>query len=114
MGKMIAYCGLICTECPAYIATQKDSDEERKKVAEKWSKEFKSEVKPDAINCDGCLIEKGRLFSYCHECKIRKCAQEKTFKNCAYCDDYACEELNKFFGFAPIAKNNLDKIKQSL
>ena len=38
MEKIIAYCGLICSECPAYIATQKDSDEERKKVAEKWSK----------------------------------------------------------------------------
>ncbi|MCK4356498.1 DUF3795 domain-containing protein [Candidatus Bipolaricaulota bacterium] len=24
MEKMIAYCGLICTNCPAYIATQKN------------------------------------------------------------------------------------------
>ena len=114
MEKMIAYCGLICSECPAYIATQKDSDEERKKVAEKWSKEFKSEIKLEDINCDGCLIEKGRLIGYCHQCKIRKCAKEKNLKNCAYCDNYACEELNKFFGFAPDAKNNLDEIKQSL
>jgi len=36
MKKMIAYCGLICTECPGYIATQKDSDEEREKVAKLW------------------------------------------------------------------------------
>ncbi|MCK4571680.1 DUF3795 domain-containing protein, partial [candidate division WOR-3 bacterium] len=37
MDKMIAYCGIICTECPAFLATQKDDDEERKKVAEMWS-----------------------------------------------------------------------------
>ncbi|KUK85723.1 MAG: Uncharacterized protein XE03_1923 [candidate division TA06 bacterium 34_109] len=31
MDKMIAFCGLICTECPAFIATQKNDDIERKK-----------------------------------------------------------------------------------
>jgi len=34
MNKMIAFCGLNCTECPAFIATRKDDDEERKKVSE--------------------------------------------------------------------------------
>ena len=114
MEKMMAYCGLICTKCPAYIATQKDSDEERKKVAEMWSEEFKSEIKFEDINCDGCLAEKGKLFGYCSQCKIRKCARVKNLENCAYCDDYPCERLNKFFGFAPEAKNKLDEIKQNL
>lgn len=41
MEKMIAFCGLTCTECPAFIATQKDDDKERKKVAKVWSKDFK-------------------------------------------------------------------------
>jgi hypothetical protein len=32
MDKMIAFCGLTCTECPAFIATQKNDDKEREKV----------------------------------------------------------------------------------
>ncbi len=59
MEKMIAFCGIVCTECPAFLATQKDDDNKRKKVAEMWSKQFKSEIKPVDINCDGCLIENG-------------------------------------------------------
>lgn len=34
MDKMIAFCGLTCTECPAFIATQKDDDMK----GEKWQK----------------------------------------------------------------------------
>ncbi len=55
MDKMIAFCGIVCTECPAFLATQKDDHNERMKVAELWSKEFKAEIKPEDINCDGCL-----------------------------------------------------------
>ena len=47
MAKIIGICGLICSECPAYIATKKNDDGERKKVAEIWSKEFSSDIKPE-------------------------------------------------------------------
>ncbi len=115
MDKIIAFCGLTCTECPAFIATQKDDDEERKKVAEMWSKEFNEEVKPEDINCDGCLTEEGgRVFNYCKTCEIRKCGQEKEVKNCAYCDDYACEKLTKFFDMAPEAKTALAEIRKNI
>ncbi len=33
MPKMIACCGLVCTECPTFIATQDDDDEARAKTA---------------------------------------------------------------------------------
>ncbi|MGB9718029.1 MAG: DUF3795 domain-containing protein [Thermoproteota archaeon] len=46
MSKLIAYCGLICSECPAFIATQRDDDAERKRVAE-LSKEFGGSFKPN-------------------------------------------------------------------
>ncbi|MEA3475769.1 MAG: DUF3795 domain-containing protein [Candidatus Cloacimonadota bacterium] len=114
MEKMIAFCGIICTECPAYLAIQKDNDNERKKVAEMWSKQFKSEIKPEDINCDGCLKKSGRLFGYCNECPIRKCAMERNISNCAYCDDYPCEELNKFHKFAPDAKATLETIRETM
>ncbi|GAF97750.1 unnamed protein product, partial [marine sediment metagenome] len=36
MEKMIAYCGLTCTRCPAFLATQQDDDSQRAQVAEMW------------------------------------------------------------------------------
>lgn len=114
MDKMIAFCGLNCTECPAFIATVKDDNAERKKVAVLWSKEFNHEIKPEDINCDGCLEESDRLFSHCKVCEIRECGQEKEVKNCAYCDDFVCEKLTKFFTIAPDAKNALIKIRKNL
>lgn len=114
MEKMIAFCGLTCSECPAYIATQREDDDERRKVAEMWSKEFKVELKPEDINCDGCISNSERLFGHTKVCEIRKCGLDKKIKNCAYCDEYACEKLTDFFKVAPEAKNNLDEVRKSL
>lgn len=113
MEKMIAHCGIVCTECPGFIATQKDSDEERKNVAELWSKMYNAEVKPEDINCDGCLTTNGRLIDYCKICEIRKCALEKGFKNCAYCSQYICERLDDWFKKVPEAKGTLEGVKKS-
>jgi len=114
MDKMIAFCGITCTECPAFLATQKDDHKERMKVAELWSREYNAEIKPEDINCDGCLSENGRLFSHCKVCEIRKCGQEIRVKNCAYCDGYPCEKLNKFFDMVPDARLTLEEVRKSL
>jgi hypothetical protein len=112
MEKMIAYCGLVCTECPAFIATRENDDAKRKKVAEMWSKQYKMAVKPEDINCDGCKLEGKRLIGYCNICEIRKCGKQKQVVNCAYCDDYGCEKLTKFLNMAPQAKASLEKIRK--
>ncbi|MCK4352320.1 DUF3795 domain-containing protein [candidate division WOR-3 bacterium] len=114
MQKMIAICGLVCTDCPAFIATQENDDEKRKKVAEMWSKAFNTDLKPENINCDGCLIEKGKLFGHCKVCEIRKCGLEKNVKNCACCDEYSCEKLNNLLKYMPEAKTTLEEIRRSL
>ena len=114
MDEMIAYCGLICTECTAYLATQKDDDSERQKVAEDWSKLFNTKIEPQDISCDGCLSEGGRLYKHCITCPIRNCGLERGVKNCAYCDDYACQKLIEWFSSVPSAKITLDKIREGL
>jgi len=114
MEKLISVCGLICSECPAFIATQKNDDEERRKVAEMWSKDYKADLKPEDINCRGCIIDTDKLFNYCKVCEIRRCGKEKKVKNCAYCDDYTCEKLTEFFKMAPQAKTNLDEVRKNL
>lgn len=114
MERMISYCGLICTECPAYVATQKDDENERKRVAETWSKEFDANLKPEDINCTGCLSEGERVFSHTKVCEIRQCGKGKAVVNCAHCDDYACDRITEFFKMAPDAKTTLDGIKGGL
>jgi hypothetical protein len=114
MQEIIAICGLTCTECPAYLATQHDSDDERKRVAKMWSQQFNSQVKPEDVNCDGCLPGQSRYFHYCLECDIRACGEARGVKNCAYCEDYACEKLEHFLGIVPAAKTKLDAIRAGL
>jgi hypothetical protein len=114
MDKIIAFCGLVCTECPAFIATINDDDKEREKIAKQWAKEFKHEFKIEDINCDGCLSTKGRHIGYCNICEIRSCATGKKVKNCAYCEDYLCEKLNNFLKMAPHAAKSLDEIRKNI
>ncbi len=73
---MIAFCGLCCTECPTYLATKNNDNDARKKTAEMYSEKFGFDMKPEDINCDGCLSEGGMLISYCQTCDIRKCGRD--------------------------------------
>ena len=114
MAKQIGCCGIICNECPAFQATQTDDDNKRIEVAKKWSDEFNTEIKSEDINCDGCIFEDGRHFSHCMECPIRKCCKEHRLVNCAYCDEYPCKTLSKFFESGPDAKTTLDNIKDDI
>jgi len=110
---MISYCGLICTECPAYLATVNDDDTERQRVAEMWSKQFGGDFRASDINCDGCLTG-GTLFSHCKVCEIRKCGMERDVENCAHCGNYACEKLSGFLSNIPMAKETLEKVREGL
>ncbi len=50
---MIAYCGLDCSKCEAYLATQTDDDDKRIMVAKEWSAMYHADIKPEQINWDG-------------------------------------------------------------
>lgn len=110
--KMIAYCGIICSECPAFVAKKTNDNELRKKTAEEWSSE-EFPLKPEDLNCDGCTSE-GELASFCTMCEVYKCGSEKGVANCAYCVEYPCEKLEMPWGMSPKAKEVLDEIKQAL
>jgi hypothetical protein len=113
MKEMIAYCGINCNECPAFLATMNDDDDMRKMVAEAWSKDFNTVIKPEDINCDGCLAKDGRIVSFFRNCKIRKCAPERGLISCAFCDDYPCEKLKYIIDRVPEAKARLEKIRSA-
>ena len=110
-GKMYAYCGICCSDCGAYIATQKNDDALRAKTAKEWSEKFKIEVKASDMNCDGCPTNSQRIVHYCSVCEIRKCARDKKLASCAYCNSYACDKLSKFLAGAPQAKKTLESLR---
>jgi hypothetical protein len=112
MSNNISFCGLNCSDCPAFIARQTDDDEKRKETAELWAKEYNADIKPEDINCDGCHSDTGVVIGHAHVCEIRKCGQEKQVENCGFCVDYACEKLNPIFDMAPQAKETLDQMKK--
>ena len=115
MEKIISFCGIVCSECPAFLATKNNFSLEKKtEIAKKWSEKYRAGIKPEDINCEGCTPETGKKFNYCNVCEIRKCAQEKNVKNCGHCNEYVCEKLNNFFKVAPENKTALDEIKRKL
>ena len=116
MQSIVAYCGLVCTGCPAYVATQANDRAALEKVAAEWRQAFNSpEITADSIICDSCLATNGaRLNGYCATCGIRACGMERSVANCAHCSDYACEKLESFLGHVPEARALLDNIRQSL
>ena len=112
MNEMIAFCGSACQECEAFLATRNDDDQKRAEIAQLWSKQYNADIKPEDINCDGCKSVGDRYFNYCNVCEIRKCGVERGVENCAYCNDYSCENLEKFFETAPDNKKRLEAIRR--
>lgn len=114
MNEMISFCGLLCNECDTFIATENDDDNKRAEVAQLWSREYNVDIKPEDINCSGCLSDSGPLFRHCRVCEVRKCGRGQAVENCAHCTEYVCEKLEKIFQVVPDAKKRLDEIKSGL
>lgn len=114
MKKMISICGLVCTDCPLFIAAKYDDDTLRKETVELIAKKYGKNVLPEEINCEGCLGETEKLYKYSNNCDIRKCGFEKNIETCAHCSEYVCKKLALFFEMAPEAKESLEKIKNTI
>ena len=109
----LAYCGLDCDSCSAFIATKNNDDELRRKTAEEWTRDYSQYfggriLKAEDMNCCGCRSEAKALFIGCSMCPIRKCAKEKGVRSCAYCRKLdSCEMIKGFFSCHEQAKQNL-------
>ena len=114
MQKMTAYCGLVCTNCPTYLATRANDDDARKKTVDLYEKKFGFKLKIEDINCDGCLSVGGKLIGYCRTCEIRKCGMEKKLDACAVCDEQPCGKLKRFHEFSADAKAGFDALVSEL
>lgn len=115
MDKIIAYCGLTCSDCRAYLATQANDPVALEKVAAQWRVEYDvPDLTVESVVCDGCLTAEGRKCGHCFDCDIRACAMALNVANCGHCADYGCEKIERFLGFVPPARATLDAIRASL
>ena len=108
---MIAYCGIDCSKCDSYLATQSGNDEELVKVAEKLSRIYNTEVKPEYVICDGCRAGKRHSYYCTNLCKMRQCCIEKQYNSCIECSEFPCKELQFELNNNPEAKGNLEKLR---
>lgn len=108
MGNMIAYCGLDCETCDAYLATIHDDQELREKTAKLWAELNQAPILPEHINCEGCRAE-GVKTIYCESlCGIRQCAMQKGVTTCGGCPGVGtCQDVGEIISNSPDALKNL-------
>ena len=107
MEKLIAYCGLNCAECGAFLAHKNNDQALREKTAAEWTKIHNFNFTPEMINCTSCKGN-GIQAGYCSQCEIRKCASEKAVVNCGACKEFkTCKTINDFIAQVPSVSENL-------
>lgn len=113
MSRIIAYCGLVCSDCDAYSATQAGDQVALERVAARWRQDYNApDITAAAVVCDGC--QGGEAVRHCghwYECDIRVCGMARGVANCAGCPDYPCERLTRFWEFAPDLRALLEGLR---
>jgi hypothetical protein len=96
MVEMLGYCGFLCDICPAYYKNIK-SDPDKDEISDKWFLYFGFRIPPEKVSCVGCRNEGDHPDE---GCPVRPCAKAKSVRNCAYCDDFDCDNLRSRTDFA--------------
>ena len=105
-NNMIAFCGLNCSKCDAFIATKNNDNTLREKTAKLWSELNHITILPEQINCEGCRMN-GKKTVFCDMlCQIRQCAMKKGFETCG-----DCQEMNNCKKLAMVVGNNDEALK---
>lgn len=108
MRKGIAYCGLDCETCDAYLATIRDDQALREQTAKLWTELNHTPISPEQINCQGCRMDGVKtVFCDCL-CGIRQCARKKGVTTCGDCPDMEnCQMLQMIISNQPEAMRRL-------
>jgi hypothetical protein len=106
MEQMIAYCGLNCAGCPAYLATRAEDEKKARETAALLKEEYGIDADIIDVWCDGCPAG-GRMCAHCARCEIRPCAIGRGVKNCGRCADFPCVKIEAFLRGEPAARDVL-------
>jgi hypothetical protein len=107
MEKLIAYCGLNCAGCGAYLALKNNDQALREKTANEWQIAHNFEFTAEMINCVGCQNE-GIKTAQRPDCPFVSCCRAKGVDNCGKCSNFkTCEEIQGFIKAVPHVAENL-------
>lgn len=107
----LAYCGMLCYECPIYIATKNNDLQAKKRLAIECSTENIT-FTADDMTCEGCFWDKNDRSKMCGVCEIRQCAKNKSIDNCGACSEYPCEIIERRLPIDSENRVRLDRISQ--
>lgn len=109
MKTQLSPCGIDCSVCDAYIATQTQDLALKQKLVDGYKANMGKEITFEELDCDGCPSE-GRKISFCAVCAIRKCAFEKGYATCAECSDFPCEKGSFIWTEGSASKAKLESL----
>jgi hypothetical protein len=104
MNKVMSACGVICSDCAAYVAASRGLDYQ-KEAAEAWSRIYGFHVEPEKMSCGGCLSSDDQVFHSSVRCTARRCCLAKGLNSCAECPEQSCELLAR-------AQSNWDAVPE--
>ncbi len=110
MYHLIAACGLDCSKCEAYIATQANDEPAKQTILERWVKQY-GPMSIDNVSCDGCMVNGSRHGGYCSACPVRACSQDRGLPGCFKCPDYPCEKITTLMGDEPAVKARMERLR---
>ena len=93
---IVGACGLLCSQCEAFLATQANDGAEIEAIAAKWSAQYRAAIEPDSVWCDGCTTMGSHKCGHTTDCEIRACVVRRDLKTCADCTHYTCDLLESF------------------
>jgi len=94
MTSSISACGVLCSECPAYLGAARGAMHQQR-TADAWRRIYGLTETAADVSCGGCLSRDGDVFRTSRTCKARLCCRSKSFASCAECPVDSCPDLEK-------------------
>jgi hypothetical protein len=112
-GEVVGVCGMLCSGCDMFAATQVGDVARIEALAREASAKYGIAIAADSMWCTGCRTHDGHKSWQTGECEIRACAIDRDLETCADCTHYTCEKLDAFLaGTAdPGARERLEAMR---
>jgi hypothetical protein len=92
MNTMMSACGVLCSDCAAYLAKAKGL-EYQQQVAGAWRRIYGLNEAASNISCGGCVGPDEDIFHTSVRCAARRCCRGKGLNSCSECPEERCEDL---------------------
>jgi len=92
MNKIMSACGVLCSDCAAYLAASK-GPAYQKEAADAWKRIYGFQTEPERMSCGGCLSPDDEVFHTSVRCTARRCCLSRRLASCAECSEESCDLL---------------------